>query len=198
MRIVVYNSRLGSTKKYAEWFAAAVGLPVCSFDEAKTKVNDDDEVIFFSWNLHAKIQVIDKAEKCFKNIIALAVLGMQPSGTMVKELKDSNFIDADMPFFTLIGRYYAEENTGVYKYIMKLATKSFVKNFNNTPENERTEVDKMMLHFLVEGGDHVQESELDEMIRWYKSTYPSTETPFDAVSTLEDASTASVPEANSD
>ncbi len=181
MRVVVYNSRLGSTKKYAEWFAASTGLPVYSLDEAKTEVSGDAEVIFFSWNLHAKIQEIDKAEKLFSNIIAYAVLGMQPSGTMQQELKDSNYIPEDKPLFTLIGRYYSEENTGMYKLIMKMVTKSFVKNFNNTPENERTEVDKMMAHFLTEGGDHVQESELAEILRWYNTTYPSTATPFDAV-----------------
>lgn len=182
MRAVVYNSRLGSTKRYAEWFGAATGLKVFSLDEAKTEVSHEDEVIFFSWNLHAKIQEIDKAEKLFGNILAYAVLGMQPSGTMVKELKDSNFVPEDKPLFTLIGRYYAEENTGIYKLIMKMVTKTFVKTFNNTLEDERTEIDKMMVHFLTEGGDHVKESELDEMLRWYNRTYPSNTTPFDASS----------------
>ncbi len=182
MRVVVYNSRMGSTKKYAEWFAASTGLPAYSLDEAMTEVAKDDEVIFFSWNLHAKIQEVDKAEKNFSNILAYAVLGMQPSGTMVKEMKDSNFIPEDKPLFTLVGRYYESENTGVYKLIMKMVKKTFVKQVQNTPENERTEVDKMMVHFLTEGGDHVQESELDEILRWYKRTYPSTATPFDAVS----------------
>lgn len=181
MRVVVYNSRMGSTKKYAEWFAQSTGLKAFSLDEAKTEVSKEDEVIFFSWNLHAKIQEVDKAEKLF-NIIAYAILGMQPSGTMVQELKDSNFIPEEKPLFTLIGRYYSEENTGMYKLIMKMVTKTFVKNFNNTPEDERTEVDKMMVHFLTEGGDHVQESELAEILRWYRVTYPSTATPFDAVS----------------
>ncbi len=181
MRAVVYNSRMGSTKKYAEWFAASTGLPAYSLDEAKTELAKDDEVIFFSWNLHAKIQEVDKAEKNFSNIIAYAVLGMQPSGAMVQEMKDSNFIHEDKPLFTLIGRYYESENTGVYKLIMKMVKKTFVKQVENTPENERTEVDTMMVKFLTEGGDYVQESELDEMLRWYKRTYPSKQTPFDAV-----------------
>lgn len=183
MRVVVYNSRMGSTKRYAEWFAASAGLKAYSLDEAKTAVSKEDEVIFFSWNLHAKIQEIDKAEKLF-NIIAYAVLGMQPSGTMEKELRDSNCIPEEKAFFTLIGRYYKEENTGIYKLIMKMVEKSFIKNFENTPENERSEVDAMMAHFLRDGGDEVKESELAEMIRWYNTTYPSNVTPFDAISEI--------------
>lgn len=53
--IIVYESKTGFTKKYAEMLAAKTKLEVFRVDEI-SKISQDEEIIFLGWMKVGKIQ----------------------------------------------------------------------------------------------------------------------------------------------
>ena len=57
--IIVYESKTGFTKKYADMLAAKTGLKVFPVKEI-SKVGKDEEIIFLGWMKAGKIQGLNK------------------------------------------------------------------------------------------------------------------------------------------
>lgn len=60
--LIVYESKTGFTKKYANMLSAKTGLKVFQIKEL-SKVNQDEEIIFLGWMKVGKIQGLDKLRK---------------------------------------------------------------------------------------------------------------------------------------
>lgn len=189
MKAIVYCSKHGSVKQYAEWLNEELGghLPVIPVEEIKNKIKEDDEVVFLAWILNAKIQGLSKIDgKC--KLIAVFTAGMNPNGTMVEELKSGNYIKDEVPLFTMKGRYDPEKNTGFLKFIMKWVRKSFSKEIEAIPEAERSDVDNSMYEMLNFGGDYLQRENLSQGVRWLKANWPlDNDTAFDVTQIVETA-----------
>ncbi len=59
--VIVYESKTGFTKKYADMLAAKTGLEVTRVNDL-SKVNKDEEIIFLGWMKVGKIQGLDKLQ----------------------------------------------------------------------------------------------------------------------------------------
>ena len=57
--VIIYESKTGFTKRYADMLAAKTGLKVLAASEC-AKVQKDDEVIFLGWMKAGKIQGLAK------------------------------------------------------------------------------------------------------------------------------------------
>ena len=60
--VIVYESKTGFTKRYADMLSAKTGLKVFRVKELSS-VNRDEEIIFFGWMKVGKIQGLDKLQK---------------------------------------------------------------------------------------------------------------------------------------
>ncbi|MEL7658765.1 MAG: flavodoxin domain-containing protein, partial [Bacillota bacterium] len=60
--VIVYESKTGFTKRYADMLAARTGLKVYRVKEL-SKVNRNEEIIFLGWMKVGTIQGLDKLRK---------------------------------------------------------------------------------------------------------------------------------------
>ena len=60
--IIVYESKTGFTKKYAEMLSAKTGLKLYRVKEL-SKININEEIIFLGWMKIGKVQGLKKVRK---------------------------------------------------------------------------------------------------------------------------------------
>ena len=60
--LIVYESKTGFTKKYADMLAEKTKLKVFNVKEL-SKVNNDEEIIFLGWMKVGKIQGLNRVQK---------------------------------------------------------------------------------------------------------------------------------------
>ena len=89
---IVYESKTGHTKKYAQLLSKKLHLPIYSLKEAETKLNQNDKIVFLSWICAGKIKEKNNADKKY-NIICYGAVGAYPySDKYLAELKQANQI----------------------------------------------------------------------------------------------------------
>ena len=93
--IIIYKSKYGTTKKYAEWLSEETGFEC--IDASKVKIadlNDYDTIVFGGSVYASKILIADFAEKCMKTIfdkkvIMFCVGSLMQSSENTKKLKET-------------------------------------------------------------------------------------------------------------
>ena len=76
---IVYTSKTGFTREYAQMLGRAAGLPVCALDEATGKVGPGSDILYLGWLMAGHISGIDHAVKRF-HVRAACGVGMTPPG----------------------------------------------------------------------------------------------------------------------
>jgi len=95
--VIVYESKTGFTKKYAEMLAAKTKLKVFHVKEI-SKLNKDEDIIFLGWIKVGKIQGLNKVREY--NIIAVCGSGTgRTAEPDVETVVATNKIEG-IPFFT--------------------------------------------------------------------------------------------------
>ena len=99
---IVYTSKTGFTREYAQMLGRAAGLPVCALDEATGKVGPGSDILYLGWLMAGHISGIDHAVKRF-HVRAACGVGMTPPGDKVlQDLARSNYVP-NAPIFYLQG-----------------------------------------------------------------------------------------------
>ena len=107
--VIVYESKTGFTKRYAEILAAKAGLKVFHVKEI-SKIDQDEEIIFLGWMKVGKIQGLNKVRKY--NVKAVCGSGTgRTAEPDVDTVVARNSIEG-IPFFTCEGLFTAERNQG--------------------------------------------------------------------------------------
>lgn len=112
--VVIYKSKTGFTKKYAEWIAADLSADI--FDVSKVNINmlGNYDVIIYGGSLHAVgingVQFIKQNLGKFKNkkVIVFATGASPWKEGVVKEVEDKNFTaeqQKNIQFFYLRGGF---------------------------------------------------------------------------------------------
>ena len=159
--VIVYESKTGFTKKYAEMLSAKTGLKVFSTREL-AKVNSNDEIIYLGWMKVGKIQGLNKARKY--NIIAVC-----GSGTARKAEPDAETIIArnkieNKPFFYLRGGC---SPLNQLKGFDKIMLSMFVKMLKNRNDKDGETIESISV--IENGFDGVDEKNLIPLLDWIKT-----------------------------
>lgn len=163
MKAIVYESKAGHTKKYAEILGKKISLPVYSLKESLTSLSSGDEIIFMGWLMAGNVNGYDKASKQFK-ICALCPVGMagkDSSDKTTKDISEKYNYDCDKIFY-LEGGFDINKLSGIYKFMMKAMIKMLEKKSDKTAE-EAEMTDKMK-----NNQDCVNEDNIIKIIDWYK------------------------------
>ena len=68
--IVVYKSKYGATKKYAQWLCEETGFDMCEVSEAKVENLEEYEVIIFGGGIYASgVPVTGFIKKNIKKLV---------------------------------------------------------------------------------------------------------------------------------
>lgn len=159
--IIVYASKTGFTKRYAEMLAAKTGLTAYALkDYAKLKT--DEEVIFLSWMRIGKIQGLNKVPKQKRLAVCASGTGRtaEPSE---EEVITRNKLQG-IPFFYLRGGCFPiKELKGFDGIMMRMFVKALKKR---QPREER--IDEA-IDIIENGFDGVKEENLEPVITWLET-----------------------------
>ena len=163
MKAIVYESKAGHTKKYAEILGEKINLPVYSLKESMTSLSSGDEIIFMGWIMAGNVNGYDKAAKRFK-ICALCPVGMAGKESSDKTEKDisAKYSYAPEKIFYLEGGFDINKHSGIYKFMMKSMIKMLDKKSDKTSEEAE------MTAKMKNNQDCVNEDNLIKTIDWYE------------------------------
>ena len=157
IKVIVYQSKTGHTKEYAESLSKELKIPCYSVQDAKEKINKKDEIIYLSWIRATTIIGYKKINKKYK-IVTIGAVGAYPkSNEYTKQLKEYNHITQEL--FYLRGGINYEKLNKFYQKLLKLVGKSIVL------ENPR---DKEMSRLFEKGGNFVNSKQLKPLVEYIK------------------------------
>lgn len=159
--IIVYESKTGFTRRYAEMLAGKTGLKVYSVREL-TEAQKSEEMIFLGWIKAGKVQGLDKVKN--SNVVAVCASGtartLEPSTEAVIE---RNKIQGKPLFYLRGGCLPINELKGMDKTLMTF----FLKMLKG--RKEKDEALEESIRNIENGFDGVKEENLEPVLQWLKS-----------------------------
>lgn len=156
--IVVYESKTGFTKKYADMIAARTGFKVFPVKEI-SKINEDDEIIFLGWMKVGKVQGLDKLRKY--NIKAVCGSGTGRTAEPNTEAVVARNKLEGIPFFYLRGGCYPlKEIKGLDKIMLSM----FVRILKKQKDKDENQIEAISI--IENGFDGVKEDNLEPVLKW--------------------------------
>jgi len=159
--LIVYESRTGFTKRYADMLAEKTGLKAYRTNELPETAKGE-EIIFLGWMRAGIIQGLDMLRTY--NVIAVCASGIghapEPSA---EEVISMNKIQG-MPFFYLRGGCLPlKEQKGLYRIMLSF----FVKMLKSG--KVKTENPEESASIIENGFDGVREENLEPLLQWLKA-----------------------------
>lgn len=159
--VIVYESKTGFTKKYADMLAVKTQLKVFPVKEL-SKVKQDEEIIFLGWMKVGKIQGLEKLRR-------YSIKAICGSGTGRTAEPDTETVIArnkieGVPFFYLRGGCFPLKDL---KGMDKIMLSMFVKMLKN--RKEKDEKLEEAIAIIENGFDGVKEENLKPVLQWLNS-----------------------------
>ena len=163
---IVYNSKTGHTKQYAEMLAKAEGRKVYSLQEAQSALPEKEPVIYMGWLMAGHISGIDKAVRRWDVRCAVGV-GMAPDGkdnmaTMAK----ANFVP-NAPLFYLQGGWAPKKVGWFQRRAVGMVTRGIRKQL--LAKSKRNAQEEAYLNMLIRGGNFVEYQNLKPIQDWMRA-----------------------------
>lgn len=156
--IIVYESKTGFTKRYADMLSEKTRQKVFSVKEL-SKVNQDEEIIFLGWMKAGKIQGLDKLRKY--NIKAVCASGTGRTAEPNDEtVIASNKIEGIQFFYLRGGCFPLKELKGMDKIMMSMFLKMLKSRKNKDEKLEEA------ISNIENGFDGVKEENLVPVLEW--------------------------------
>lgn len=166
MKAIVYTTKTGNTKRYAQMISEGTGLPIYSFKDSKKNVPVGADIVYLGWINAGKIQGYRKASKRYK-IRAACGVGMSKTGTMTENVRKRTRIAESVPLFTLQGNFNIDKLHGFYRLIMALMAKAIKNDLENKKDLSPEEAD--IADMVIHGGERVKSENLNDFLDWYNS-----------------------------
>ena len=163
---IVYTSKTGHTKQYAEMLAKAASIKAYSLQEAQSALPEKEPVLYMGWLMAGHISGIDKAVRRWDVRCAVGV-GMSPDakenlGTMAK----ANFVP-NAPLFYLQGGWAPKKVGWFQRRAVGMVTRGKRKRL--LAKKDRTAQEEAYLSMLVRGGSFVEFKNLKPLQEWLAS-----------------------------
>lgn len=156
---IVYTSKAGHTKRYAELLGEKTGRPVLSLEEALKELPAGSNIVYLGWIHASHVQGFKKAEKKFILQCVLAV-GLCDTGTMLDEVRKATGIVDTIPLFTLQGGMDRTGLKGMDKMMISMLAKGLAS------KEDRSQQDERMLELLSGDTDFVSEENLKGVLEY--------------------------------
>ncbi len=162
--IILYQSKHGSTKQYAEWISEETGFPLVDLKkESIPDLKDMEIIVIGSWILAARMVAHGWMKKNWAKIKDKSVIVFSVGGDVPTEELKKKYMDSSLPketkdkvhFYTYQGRFRQEDQNFMLRGMLKFAAK-FEKEGD-------------LANNMVVGVDGVKKENLDEMIQYIGS-----------------------------
>ena len=172
--IVIYKSKYGSTKQYAEWIAEELS---CEVKEAKSVKVDDllkYDTIIYGGGLYAEIIAgVSLITKNFENLkdkkLIVYTTGITPPE--VREYYDHEVLDKNfkpemleyIKIYNFLGRMVMAELSVPHRTAIKM-----LKKIMSSKENP-TEMEQLLIKLCDADGDFTDKAVIDDLVNYAKS-----------------------------
>lgn len=164
IKAIVYESKTGFTKQYAELLSAATGLPAISTIE-NTLFGKRDAVIFMGWICAGKINGLRLAKVKYNPLITVAVGMTSPSDKYAFDIAMQNNIDG--LFFYLQGGIHRERLKGFYKLMFNAYTRP-LRRKSEKGKSHLSEEEIQLVDLIKNGNSFVKKENLTPIINKYE------------------------------
>jgi hypothetical protein len=163
MKAIVFESKTGNTKSYAEILGQNTGLPVYHHKEASKHLNKQDEIIYMGWLFASSVKGYKKAAENY-NVKAVCGVGMRRAcEEALKDMVERNQISDTIAFY-LQGGYDVNKLNGIYKFLMKMMSKVILKEIEK--KESKTDEDLETIDMINNGRSLVREENLAPILDW--------------------------------
>ena len=166
MKAIVYTTKTGNTKRYAQMISEGTGLPIYSFKDSKKNVPVGADIVYLGWINAGKITGYKKAAKRY-NVLSVCGVGMSKTGTMTENVRKRTRIAESVPLSTLQGNFNIDKLHGFYRLIMALMAKEIKNDLENKKDLSPEEAD--MVDTVLHGAERVKSENLKGFLEWYHS-----------------------------
>ncbi len=137
-KIVIYTSKTGFTKTYAQWIAEELGCEAKSIKEVDVStLKSYDTVIYGGWVMGGMIMGLDKLQKAGVDNLVVFATGMSAQCEGIKELiLKQNKIETEQ-FFYFEGGYAPDKVGFLGRLMIKMVTGSVSKKEVKTEDELR-------------------------------------------------------------
>ena len=165
--IIIYKSKYGASKKYAEWISEETGFQIKELSEVtKLDFAKYDTLIFGSGIYMSKLVISDLIEKNHelltnKNLIAFGVGSCPFNEENIKTIINNSFeYFKDIPFFYCRGIIHVNNMKFMDKVLCKMLQKVIAKK----PPEERTLLEDTIATSGLELNDWTEKKHIDPII----------------------------------
>ena len=156
--VIIYESKTGFTKKYANMLATKTKLKVYSVKEI-SKVNKDEEIIFLGWMKAGKIQGLNKLRKY--TLKAVCGSGTARTAEPSTEVVMARNKIEGIPFFYLRGGCFPlKELKGMDKIMLKM----FLRILKSRKDKDERVEESIAI--IENGFNGVKEENLQPVLKW--------------------------------
>lgn len=157
---IVYTSKTGFTRQYAQLLGKRLGLPVYSLVDALYGLDQGSPILYLGWIHASAIRDYRKAAKNF-SVCAVCGVGLCDTGTLTDQVRKVTAIPASIPLFTLQGGFDRSKLKGLDKLMISMLVKGL------SSQKQRSEQDERMLALLQTDGNYVSPDNLKGVLDWY-------------------------------
>ena len=163
---IVYNSKTGHTRQYAEMLARATKQKVFSLQEAQSSLPEQEPVLFLGWVMAGHISGIDQAVRRW-NVRCAVGVGMSPAGKeILSNLAKANYIP-NAPVFYLQGGWAPKKVGWFQRRAVGMVTRGVRKQLQ--AKSNRSQQEEAYLSMLVRGGSFVEYQNLKPIQEWLEA-----------------------------
>lgn len=159
---IVYTSKNGHTKEYAEILSKKIDAPILCLEEACKKLNKNSRIIYMGWIRANKVVGYKKAWKKFCVCLVIGC-GLSDTGTMIGEVRNRTNINSSVHLFTVQGGIELSSLKGFDKSLIKMLISGLSKSKNRTPEDDKK------LYLLTNEVNNVKEENLQAVMEYIKA-----------------------------
>ena len=158
LKAIIYKSKTGHTKKYAEMLGKKLNIPFYEIKETEKKLNRNDEIIYLGWVCATRIVGLNKVLKKYKVKCCEAVGAYPKTDENVQNIKNANNIK--IPLFYMQGGIDYTKLNKIYKKLLQTIGK--------TIQNSSDNVDKEIVEMFEKGKSFVCEENIKEIEEYLK------------------------------
>lgn len=163
---IVYNSKTGHTRQYAQMLAKATKYKVYSLQEAQSSLPEKEPVLFLGWVMAGHISGIDQAVRRWDVRCAVGV-GMSPaSKEVLATLSKANYVP-NAPVFYLQGGWAPKKVGWFQRRAVNAVTRATRKTLLS--KSKRTQQEQAYLDMLLKGGSFVEYQNLKPIQEWLEA-----------------------------
>ncbi len=172
--IVIYKTKYGSTKTYAQWIGEELGCSVVNAkDITVDDLNDYDTVIYggglYSQTINGVILLTKNYQKLKDKKLIVFTTGITPLDCRDyydKMVIDQNFkgeIKDNIKVFNFLGKMIIEELTVPHKAALKMLKKIM------TARKNPTDMEKLLIELCETSGDFCDREQIADLVEYAKN-----------------------------